>query len=231
MQTRNTYPRNRNLEKETSLWNPLFLQFKFTIDAIQEYFENLPKDRVLVIYDFGCGQKPYSAFVGNHQYIGIDIDEANTNADIIADISDVPVEDSVADIVVSFFVLEHVENPQKVINEKYRILKEGGELLMIVPLYWEEHEQPYDFFRFTRFGIRSMMEKAGFQDIGIEEVNTTPSILGLHLARLFNRGFFKVLVPVINYLFYKWELRTLRKAREKNVQLSNVMTFKVVGKK
>ncbi len=126
MQTRNTNPRNRNFEYEKSLWNPLFLQYSFVIDAVKEYFENLPKDRVLSIYDFGCGQKPYAVFVEKHKYIGIDIDEKNINADIYADITKVPIESSVADIVTSFFVLEHVAEPQKVLDEMYRVLKEGG---------------------------------------------------------------------------------------------------------
>lgn len=231
MQTRSTHPRNRNLEQETSLWHPLFLQLSFAIDSVKEYFESLPNDKVLKIYDFGCGQKPYAVFVKNHEYIGIDIDEKNTNANIYADISNVPVEDCSADIVTSFFVLEHVEYPQKVINEKYRILKNGGELFMLVPLYWEEHEQPYDFFRFTRFGIQKMLEDAGFKNIEITEINTTPSILGMHLARFFDRRFFRILVPLINYFFYKMEIRTLKRARENNIKLSNVMTFKVVGRK
>lgn len=102
---------------------------------------------------------------------------------------------------------------------------------MLVPLYWEEHEQPYDFFRFTRFGIQNMMEKAGFKNIEILEVNTNPSILGMHLARFFDRRFIRILVPLINYFFYKMEIRTLKRARENNIKLSNVMTFKVVGRK
>lgn len=129
MQTRNTNPRNRNLEYEKSLWNPLFLQLNFAIETVKEYFENLPHDKILKIYDFGCGQKPYAVFVKDHIYIGIDIDEKNINADIHADITNIPIESSIADIVTSFFVLEHVENPQEVINEKYRILKEGGGII------------------------------------------------------------------------------------------------------
>ena len=72
-------------------------------------------------------------------------------------------------------------------------------------------------------------KKAGFKNIEILEVNTNPSILGMHLARFFDRRFFRILVPLINYFFYKMELRTLRRAREKNIKLSNVMTFKVKG--
>ncbi len=229
MNTRNSNARNRNFEKEQSFRNPLFLQLNFAIEAVKSYFESLSNEKKLEIYDFGCGQKPYEIFVNNHKYIGIDINENNDKADIYADITCVPIEDNVADIVTSFYVLEHVENPQKVIDEKYRVLKNGGELFMLVPLYWEEHEQPYDFFRFTRFGIEKMMQNAGFENIEISEVNSNPSILGMHLARFFDRRFFRILVPIINYLFYKMEIRVQRKARENNRKLSNVMTFAVKG--
>lgn len=231
MKTRKTNARNRNFQNEKSLWNPVFLQLKFAIDAVEKYFNELPRDKRLTIYDFGCGQKPYETFTRNHDYIGIDIDEENVKADIFADISNVPVDNCVADIVTSFYVLEHVENPQDIINEKYRILKEGGKLFMLVPLYWEEHEQPHDYFRFTRFGIEYLMKKSGFTNIEITEVNTNPSILGMHLARFFDKRFFRILIPIINLFFYKMEVKTLKAAKQNGVYLPNVMTFQVKGTK
>jgi SAM-dependent methyltransferase len=155
----------------------------------------------------------------------------NKEADLYADVQCIPVEDNIADIVVSFYLLEHVENPQNVLNEKYRVLKEGGELFMLVPLYWEEHEQPYDYFRFTRFGLEMMLNKSGFKEIEIEAINTTPSILGMHLARLFNLKILRYMVPVINYIFFKLELRSQKRAKLNNTKASNVMSFAVKGKK
>lgn len=231
MKTRKTHARNRNFKNEKSLWNPIFLQLKFAIDTIEKYFDELPKDKKLKIYDFGCGQKPYECFVQNHEYIGIDIDEENIKADIFADISKVPLDSNIADIVTSFYVLEHVENPQDVINEKYRILKEGGELFMLVPLYWEEHEQPHDYFRFTRYAIKYLMQKSGFKNIEIIAINTNYSILGMHLARFFNRRFFSIFVPAINLFFYKMEIKALKYAKRNGIDLSNVMTFAVKGNK
>ncbi|MCI5149082.1 MAG: class I SAM-dependent methyltransferase, partial [Candidatus Electrothrix sp. MAN1_4] len=127
MKIRSINARNRNLSREQSLWHPLFLQLKPAARAVEQYFRNLSRDKRLKIYDFGCGQKPYQVYLENHDYIGIDIDEMNTQADIHSDISNVPIPDNTADIVTSFYVLEHVPEPQKVIDEKYRILKNGGE--------------------------------------------------------------------------------------------------------
>ncbi len=230
MKKRMTNPRNRDLHFDRSIWNPLYLQMRFCVDAVEDFFQRLPTGRKLFIYDFGCGQKPYAIFADKHVYIGIDIDQTNTNADIHADISSVPVADETADIVTSYCVLEHVENPQQVINEKYRILKNNGSLFMLVPLCWEEHEQPYDFYRYTRYGLRYLLENAGFKDIDISEVNTTPAIFGMYLARGFNRRI-HVLVPLVNILFGLLQSESLKRARKKSITYSNVMTFKVNARK
>lgn len=82
---RNIGRRERNLDYETSLWHPLYLQFYFVINAVKKFFASLLTDKKLKIVDFGCGTKPYSKFALNHEYIGVDIDRANTEADILAD--------------------------------------------------------------------------------------------------------------------------------------------------
>jgi len=230
MELREIFERKRDLKYDTSLWNPLFLHFYFVIKVVKNFFNSLPETE-LIIYDFGCGMKPYEVFCQNKKYIGVDIDAKNREADILADVSDVPVDDNVADVVVSFFLLEHVPNPQAVINEKYRILKDNGQVFMLIPLYWEEHEQPYDFFRFTRFGIEMMLKKAGFKDIEIKEVNTGASMTGMLLVKLLNRRVIKILIPLINIIFLKLELFVQKRAQVAGYNLSNVMTFSVIGKK
>jgi len=228
---RKTNERKRNFDKELSLFNPLYLQFYFLVNEIKDYFENLPSEKLKII-DFGCGSKPYDIFTTNKDYIGIDIDEANVKADIHCNIENIPLENEIADVVVSFMVLEHVENPLKVLQEKFRILKNNGELFMTVPLYWEEHEQPYDFYRFTRFGIKSLLQRCGFQEIVIKEMNTNYAILGMHLARLFSsRRLLSIFVPLINFIFLKLEKKVLKKAKANNKEISNVMTFSVKAKK
>jgi SAM-dependent methyltransferase len=222
--------RKRDLNFEKSLWNPIFLQMYFAIESVKSFFNSLPR-QYLKIYDFGCGSKPYEKFCYDNEYYGIDIDIENKEADIFADVTSVPLEDKIADVVVSFYLLEHVENPQKVINEKYRILKEGGIIFMLVPLYWEEHEQPYDFFRFTRYGIDMMLKNAGFKEIDVRVVNSKHSILGINLVRLFSNRLTRFMIPIINYAFFKLEVRSQKKSSLTGTPISNVMTFSVKGRK
>ncbi len=217
--------RDRDINKDLSLWNPLFLQMYFSINAVKRFFLNLPESE-LDIYDFGCGQKPYETFCKDKNYYGIDIDKSNFRADIFADITNVPVESDVADVAVSFFVLEHVSEPKLVLKEKNRILKKGGILFMLVPLYWEEHESPNDFFRYTRYGLEKMLKETGFENIEIKEINSTSSIIGLHLARLFNNKLTRFSVPLINMLFLFFQKREFL-MQEKGKMITNVMTYSV----
>ena len=65
-------------------------------------------------------------------------------------------------------VLEHIDEPQIMINETYRILKKNGELVFQVPWQWWIHEAPYDFFRYSPYALERMLTKAGFVDIDVQ---------------------------------------------------------------
>jgi SAM-dependent methyltransferase len=127
-----------------------------------------------VVYDLGCGTRPYEKeiLVFADRYIGVDW--ANTlhglHADIVANLNQpLPIESDVADTVISLQVMEHLCEPQVMVGEAFRILKAGGTVYITVPFQWWVHEAPYDFFRFTRYGLEYMLNKAGFVDVLVEE--------------------------------------------------------------
>ena len=64
-------------------------------------------------------------------------------------------------------MLEHLPEPLRVIEELGRVLKPGGTLWLSAPLFYAEHEKPYDFFRYTQFGLRRLLEAAGFEVVEI----------------------------------------------------------------
>ncbi len=124
------------------------------------------------LYDLGCGEKPYKEWLLNFvdKYIGVDWSNSlhEIEADILADLNQpLPIEDEVADTILSISVMEHLREPQVFLNEAYRILKKGGSIILQVPFMWWVHEAPYDFYRYTRYGLQYMFEKAGFADICI----------------------------------------------------------------
>jgi SAM-dependent methyltransferase len=124
------------------------------------------------VYDLGCGEMPYRDWILQFadNYVGVDWSSSlhELKANIVADLNEpLPIEDQVADTVVSLSVLEHLREPQTMLNEAYRILKSGGSIILQVPFMWWVHEAPYDYYRNTRYGLKYMFEKAGFTDVQV----------------------------------------------------------------
>jgi SAM-dependent methyltransferase len=81
-----------------------------------------------------------------------------------------PFRDATFDACLNVVTLEHVKDPARVICEISRTLAPGGRFLLIVPFEWEEHQQPHDYFRFTRYSLAYMLESAGFAEVSITPV-------------------------------------------------------------
>ncbi|HNX77625.1 MAG TPA: class I SAM-dependent methyltransferase [Candidatus Rifleibacterium sp.] len=125
------------------------------------------------IYDLGCGEMPYKDFFLQFakRYIGVDWSGTlhELKADVVADLNQkLPIANEVANTVVSISVLEHLCEPQIMLNEAFRILKPGGKIILQVPWQWWVHEAPHDFFRYTPYGLKYLFEKAGFRDVVVE---------------------------------------------------------------
>jgi SAM-dependent methyltransferase len=140
------------------------------------------------LYDLGSGESPFKDFLLKYvrQYIAVDWAGSfhKTKADIAADLNKpLPIESEVADTVVSISVMEHLCEPQMMLNEALRILKPGACIVLQVPWQWHIHEAPHDYFRYTPFALRYLLEKAGFVDIVIEPCS----------------GFFTTVVLKLNY--------------------------------
>lgn len=130
------------------------------------------------VLDFGCGSKPYrKLFSEAESYTGCDIatsghDHADSHVDVFYDGERLPFEDASFDAVVSFEVFEHVFNLHDVLKEIARVVKPGGKLLISCPFAWDEHEKPYDYARYTSFGLPSLLSSGGFDVVLVEKTNT-----------------------------------------------------------
>ena len=115
------------------------------------------------VLDLGCGDKPYASLfylTEKSRYIGIDIIKGQS--DVIASGEYLPFQDEVFDSAVCLQTLEHVREPKALLNEAYRVLKPGGVLLLTTPFMWGVHSEPYDYFRYTPYGIEYLAKQAGF---------------------------------------------------------------------
>ncbi len=123
-------------------------------------------DDAISILDLGCGGSPYRSLFPNSVYKRADIAEVeDTDFVIPTDGSPfrLPVDDDQFDIVLSSQVLEHVPEPGLYLAEACRMLKPGGKLLLSTHGVFEEHGCPYDFRRWTSFGLRLELENAGLR--------------------------------------------------------------------
>lgn len=139
-----------------------------------------------IVYDLGCGERSYENFIlqeGADKYIGVDWSHTlhALKADIITDLNKPfsMIEDASADTVFSVSVMEHLCEPQCFLNESFRILKPGGVILVQVPFQWHVHEAPYDYFRYTEYGLKYMLAKAGFEKIKVTPTSGLWSTMAL----------------------------------------------------
>ena len=108
----------------------------------------------------GRGAHPYRDLFTHTQYESADFD-STYEPTYVCELTRLPVEDARFDAVVFNQVLEHVPEPVPVMRELARVLKASGRLIYSAPLFYEEHQQPYDFCRYTQFGVRHIFGEAG----------------------------------------------------------------------
>jgi SAM-dependent methyltransferase len=89
------------------------------------------------------------------------------NCQFIADGHQIPLKDKSVDGVVIQAVLEHVLNPQLVVDEIYRVLRPGGLVYADTPFMQQVHEGPYDFTRFTESGHRYLFRHFALRNSGV----------------------------------------------------------------
>ena len=138
---------------------------------IQDLRINIDEFAKGAILDIGCGNKPYeNLFSGKAtKYVGCDVVQSSEHkVDIICEATNLKFDNAQFDTVFSTQVMEHVDNPQQMVKESYRVLKNNGIAIFSIPFCWELHEEPYDFYRYTKYGLKAMFEREGFQIIKIK---------------------------------------------------------------
>lgn len=156
----------KNLQKDStdqarwSIWRKK--NFDFLCNVLQE----IQKPSVFI--DIGAGQ-------GNFKQL---FSEVNTclaldfypyhGIDVVCNFSQgIPLIHNFADIILLSNVLEHMSEPYKLLKECRKILVPEGTLIIMVPFMMKVHQSPYDFYRYTQFGLDYLLLKAGYNNIQI----------------------------------------------------------------
>lgn len=118
------------------------------------------------ILDVGAEERPYKKYFKKLKYFSQDITQNKAGSiDFVGAINNgVPeIKSGSFDYILCTQVLEHIPEPDKAFKEFNRILKPGGKVFLTTHMCYFEHMIPYDYFRFTRYGLRYLGESNGFE--------------------------------------------------------------------
>lgn len=144
------------------------------------------------LLDFGCGSMQYRELFNNvEEYYGLDIEGAEKNGFCASNViyydgKIIPFEKNSFDTVIAIEVLEHVEDLELSLSEINRVLKPNGKFIFTVPMTFPLHLEPWDYRRFTRYGIENELKKAGFSEIVIQ--NSTCASDTIRRMKIIEKG-------------------------------------------
>ncbi|GHB92982.1 methyltransferase domain-containing protein [Cerasicoccus arenae] len=131
-------------------------------ELIEHRDAGLFKGKVL---NAGCGWRQINHLIDG-ELTNQDISwpgDTRTHVDVYSPIHEIPNPDGHYDCIICIAVLEHVENPEEVVPEFYRVLKPGGIAVVSVPFLQPEHKCPTDFQRYTKDGLKRLFTHHGFE--------------------------------------------------------------------
>lgn len=136
-------------------------QMKRSMHKAKEYAKG-------ICLDIGAGKAPYKRYLESHckNYIITDSETTHTHMFkdshtdfVMAEATLLPFDNESIDTVVLTQVLEHVFDYEKALREAVRVLKKEGVMLLSVPFIYQAHATPYDYHRFSEYGLKMLFQK------------------------------------------------------------------------
>jgi len=159
----------------------------YVTQFVQNVARSLPPGTRLL--DAGAGECVYKRFFSGARYLSVDAAIGNPswnyhNLDCISALDRLPFHDQSFDAALCTQTLEHLEWPRESVQELFRVLKSGGTLYLTVPMAHHEHQVPYDFFRYTSYGLDSICRKAGFTSVQVTAFGGTFTRFAYEVSRV-----------------------------------------------
>ena len=146
----------------------------------------LPSQHLGRVLDYGAGNSPYRQYISCDRYVTADVSQ-NLAGDIehlLVPGECLAVDAASFDAALLLDVLEHVPDPDFVLGEIRRLLAPNGRLFISAPFIYREHETPYDFARYTVFGMRELIGRQQGEIVRlIKAGNVFYTLLALFLER------------------------------------------------
>lgn len=160
----------------------------YTREVLKKVLPKFCKGKVV---DVGSGRGKYKDLITKYcsSFTAVDnmssdfqFGQGSSSPDVISDVASMPFQDGNFDTVICTEVLEHVEDPFKLMKEISRILKPGGYAIFSSAWAAPYHKEPKDYWRFSLDGYEVLCRNSGLE---IKEVHK-------------QGGFFSLLLYFIN---------------------------------
>lgn len=163
------------------------IQDSLRLKFLENAFNRIGPKKCLL--DLGSGVKPFENLYTRYSSCSIGIDVSFSphdlsKIDVFATGTALPFRGSSFDIVLCSEVMEHIAEPKLLLQEIYRVLNPGGRLILTTPFLVPLHEEPHDFYRYTKYGLRYLLEDAGLHVVSIMPFSETLGVLISFLVQI-----------------------------------------------
>ncbi len=163
--------------------------------SVGRFVEAVAKDLPAgsLVLDAGAGEGMYRRLFNHTRYLAFDygIGDAGwdyTGLDVVCDLHLLPLKDRSVPYILCTQTLEHLTKPHVALSELYRVLSDNGTIFCTLPFIGDAHHQePYDFFRYTKYADEYLFAQAGFRDIEISPIGG----YGTLLVSLMQKGVYR----------------------------------------
>ncbi len=146
--------------------HPQWLSDRYHIES-REYLSSIERG---IVVDIGSGDSDHTELLGKEAEL-IKIDYPDTNCrytkrpSVFGNAACLPLSDDSVDVVLLLEVIEHISDFNQVLCEVRRVLKNNGQLYLSAPFIYPAHDVPYDYHRFSIYGLRQDLLEAGLNTV------------------------------------------------------------------
>ncbi len=145
-----------------------------------EAIETFAHGRLL---DHGAGQSPLFGMYRDkvEEIIAVDWNNSLHNTsyvDIECDLNKkMPFGDESFDTIISSDVVAHLFNPINIMDDLARILRPNGAIILGTPFNYWMNEEPYDYFRWSKYAIVRLAENSGLKVAKLWQCGGTSDVM------------------------------------------------------
>tara|TARA_Y100000310_G_scaffold321755_1_gene379846 strand:- start:1649 stop:2896 length:1248 start_codon:yes stop_codon:yes gene_type:complete len=156
--------------EDWGLSNPLTLEDNWYKDEVAKFNGSTG-------LNIGCGHKKIEGTIGVDIRPSGELGEGGerlkeSSADIVAEATDIPLDDSSQPYIIAAHVLEHMIDPIDALEEWHRLLAPGGSLFITLPDHAMENTLVLDYTHvhaYTTSSLDRLVKAVGFEVISIEQ--------------------------------------------------------------